>query len=205
MIKDLKDKNFMTMNLSRFDAGEGDTETNEGNKEENGKEQETGNRTYNDNDVDRIVAKHKAKWEKEQKAAIENAVKDAQEEAKKLAKMNAEQKAKYEQEKQNREIEAIKAENERLKAEALKSELSKQAARQMKEDHEIIATQDMLDFVVGSDAETTSKNIDKLIGIILDDRKQQERQRAIGRTPQAFRNNGESISEIQKRINKYKK
>ena len=195
----------MTMNLSRFDAGEGDTETNEGNKEENGKEQETGNRTYNDNDVDRIVAKHKAKWEKEQKAAIENAVKDAQEEARKLAKMNAEQKAKYEQEKQNREIEAIKAENERLKAEALRSELSKQAARQMKDDHEIIATQDMLDFVVGSDAETTSKNIDKLIGIILDDRKQQERQRAIGRTPQAFRNNGESISEIQKRINKYKK
>ena len=195
----------MTMNLSRFDAGEGDTETNEGNKEENGKEQETGNRTYNDNDVDRIVAKHKAKWEKEQKAAIENAVKDAQEEARKLAKMNAEQKAKYEQEKQNREIEAIKAENERLKAEALRSELSKQAARQMKDDHEIIATQDMLDFVVGSDAETTSKNIDKLIGIILDDRKQQEKQRAIGRTPQAFRNNGESISEIQKRINKYKK
>ena len=73
----------------------------------------------------------------------------------------------------------------------------------MKSDHKIVATQDMLDFVVADDSETTNANIKKLVGIILDDRRQIEEARAIGRTPKSYENNG-TVSEIQKRINKYK-
>ena len=156
-------------------------------------------RTYNDAEVDRIVAKHKAEWEK----AHAKDVADAKAEAEKLAKMNKEQKEAYEQEKLKKDLEAKEAEIQRLKAEALRSELSKQASRTMKEDHEIVATQDMLDFVVGDDAETTNANIKKLVGIIQDDRKAQDEKRAAGRTPKNYQGGGAELTEIEKRIRKY--
>lgn len=93
---------------------------------------------YTDKDVDAIVNKRFAKWKTEQ----EQAVKSAKEEAEKLAKMNAEQK-------QNYEIEKLQKENEKLKQEAAKVELSRSATGILAEKG-IEATQDVLDFVVGS-------------------------------------------------------
>lgn len=152
---------------------------------------------YTDAEVDAILNRKFAKWQKAQDKAIA----DARAEAEKVAKMNSEQKRQYEAEKKDQLIKDQQAEIDRLKQDALRSELSKSAARIMKDDYQIIATQDMLDFAVGTDAESTTANIAKLVGIIMDDRKLQEEKRARGTVPKAYRTDGgEQESEIKKRI-----
>lgn len=157
---------------------------------------------YTDAEVDAILNRKFAKWQKAQ----DKAVADARAEAEKVAKMNSEQKRQYEAEKKDQLIKDQQAEIDRLKQDALRSELSKSAARIMKDDYQIIATQDMLDFAVGADAESTTANIAKLVGIIMDDRKLQEEKRARGTVPKAYRTDGgEQESEIKKRIAAIKK
>ena len=73
------------------------TEPPEG--QEPAQEQGTGDKKYTDKDVDAIINKKFAKWKAEQEAAVKN----AQEESAKLAKMNADQKHQYEMEKLQKE------------------------------------------------------------------------------------------------------
>lgn len=148
---------------------------------------------YSDADVDKIVSKKFAKW----KAESEQAVKDAKDEAEKLAKMNAEQKQQYAMEK-------LQQENEQLKAQAVRVELGKTATELLRE-HKITATEDMLDFVVGTDADSTKANIDKFVEIINAQLKAAEVERATGDTPKRYQGGGEALTEIQKRIAKYKR
>lgn len=147
---------------------------------------------YTDKDVDAIVNKRFAKWKTEQ----EQAVKSAKEEAEKLAKMNAEQK-------QNYEIEKLQKENEKLKQEAAKVELSRSATGILAEKG-IEATQDVLDFVVGNDADDTNAKIDKLVKIVESKLKKAEIARATGTTPRTMTNSGSQLSEFEKRLAKYK-
>lgn len=147
---------------------------------------------YTDKDVDAIVNKRFAKWKTEQ----EQAVKSAKEEAEKLAKMNAEQK-------QNYEIEKLQKENEKLKQEAAKVELSRSATGILTEKG-IEATQDVLDFVVGNDADDTNAKIDKLVKIVESQLKKAEIARATGTTPKTMTNSGSQLSEFEKRLAKYK-
>nr|DAZ81564.1 MAG TPA: capsid scaffolding protein [Caudoviricetes sp.] len=147
---------------------------------------------YTDKDVDAIVNKRFAKWKTEQ----EQAVKSAKEEAEKLAKMNAEQK-------QNYEIEKLQKENEKLKQEAAKVELSRSATGILAEKG-IEATQDVLDFVVGNDADDTNAKIDKLVKIVESQLKKAEIARATGSTPKTMTNSGSPMSEFEKRLAKYK-
>lgn len=147
---------------------------------------------YTDKDVDAIVNKRFAKWKTEQ----EQAVKSAKEEAEKLAKMNAEQK-------QNYEIEKLQKENEKLKQEAAKVELSRSATGILTEKG-IEATQDVLDFVVGNDADDTNAKIDKLVKIVESQLKKAEIARATGTTPRTMTNSGSQLSEFEKRLAKYK-
>lgn len=147
---------------------------------------------YTDKDVDAIVNKRFAKWKTEQ----EQAVKSAKEEAEKLAKMNAEQK-------QNYEIEKLQKENEKLKQEAAKVELSRSATGILAEKG-IEATQDVLDFVVGNDADDTNAKIDKLVKIVESQLKKAEIARATGTTPKTMTNSGSQLSEFEKRLAKYK-
>ena len=147
---------------------------------------------YTDKDVDAIVNKRFAKWKTEQ----EQAVKSAKEEAEKLAKMNAEQK-------QNYEIEKLQKENEKLKQEAAEVELSRSATGILTEKG-IEATQDVLDFVVGNDADDTNAKIDKLVKIVESQLKKAEIARATGTTPKTMTNSGSPMSEFEKRLAKYK-
>lgn len=147
---------------------------------------------YTDKDVDAIVNKRFAKWKTEQ----EQAVKSAKEEAEKLAKMNAEQK-------QNYEIEKLQKENEKLKQEAAKVELSRSATGILAEKG-IEATQDVLDFVVGNDADDTNAKIAKLVKIVESQLKKAEIARATGSTPKTMTNSGSPMSEFEKRLAKYK-
>lgn len=149
---------------------------------------------YSDADVDKIVEKKFAKW----KAKHEEDLETAKKEAVKLAKMNADQKKDY-------ELEKIKAENESLKADAAKIELGKEAAKILKES-KIDATQDILDLVVGSDADSTKANIDKFVGIIKAQIAAAEVERAKGKTPKSYGNGGkDDRTEIQRRVEKYRK
>ena len=163
-----------------------------------------GDKKYTDAEVDKIVARKLAQARKEQ----EKAVNEAREEAEKLAKMNREQKEQYEREKLQQSIDEKDREIARLKQEAMRTELEKAATATLRDDHEITATQDMLDFVVGTNAKETNANIKKLIGIIQNDRKEQEERRARGRVPKAYRTDGEvkmdSYTAIAEKFNRRK-
>lgn len=147
---------------------------------------------YSDKDVDKIVEKKFAKW----KAQHEKDLKDAKDEAAKLAKMNADQKKDY-------ELEKVKKERDDLKAQAQRFEMGKTAASILKE-HKIDATEDILDFVVGADADSTKANIDKFVGIINAQVKAAEVQRATGKGTSKNYGGGGEQNEILKRIEKYK-
>lgn len=138
---------------------------------------------YTDEDLNRIIGDRLARWQKEQ------AEKD------KVAKMNADQKQKY-------EIDTLKKENEELKKAAAKVELGKAASVLLK-DSNIEATDDILSFVVAEDADSTKDNIEKFVKIIESQVKKAEIARATGDTPKSYTNNGDSLTEIQKRIAKY--
>lgn len=138
---------------------------------------------YTDEDLNRIIGDRLARWQKEQ------AEKD------KVAKMNADQKQKY-------EIDTLKKENEELKKAAAKVELGKAASVLLK-DSNIEATDDILSFVVADDADGTKENIEKFVKIIESQVKKAEIARATGDTPKSYTNNGDSLTEIQKRIAKY--
>jgi hydrogenase maturation factor HypF (carbamoyltransferase family) len=109
--------------------------------------------------------------------------------------MNAEQKQQY-------EIDKLKKENEDLKKAQARTELEKTAAGILQE-KDLEATQEVLDFVVGDDAETTNANIDKFVKIVEAQVKKAEIARATGTTPRNITNNGNNLSEIDKRIAKY--
>ncbi|MCI2896248.1 DUF4355 domain-containing protein [Staphylococcus hominis] len=86
----------------------------------------------------------------------ENAVKEAE----KLAKMNKDQKNEYEMEK-------LRKENEELRQrEAMNS--MRNEARSMFSEKNITATDDLLDIVVTTEAESTQKNIDAITEIVND-------------------------------------
>lgn len=174
------------------DGNDPDGNDPEGDPDGNDPDGKEGEKKYTDKDVDRIVEKKFAKW----KAQHEKDLKDAKAEAEKLAKMNADQKKDY-------ELEKVRAENAKLKADAAKVELGKEATKILKES-KIDATQDILEFVVGEDADSTKANIDKFVGIINAQVKAAEVQRATGKgTPKNYGGGGEQ-NEILKRIEKYK-
>jgi hypothetical protein len=154
---------------------------------------------YTDADVDRIVKGKHAKWKEE----YEKDLKAAKDEAEKLAKMNAEQKQQYEIEKQQEENKKLLEENEKLKAEAARAELAKTAADILQK-ADFDATPDVLNLVVGADAEETKANIDAFTKAVESQVKKAEMARATGSTPRVITNNAEQMSEIEKRIAKYK-
>lgn len=162
----------------------------------------SGERTYNDAEVDRIVAKHKKEWEAQHAKDLEK----AKDEARKYERMSKEQRE---------EADRKKAEEEAAKKDARIAELEQQIAtdalrKSVAADIEampegITVTQDFLDLVVTGDADTSNANVKKLVGILLADRKSQEEKRATGRTPKSYGSNGGgTMSEIEKRIAKYK-
>ena len=191
------------MNLQLFAEGDGDgagsngTGTGEGTNN-NGDGGSTGgtfdeflNDPKNQAEFDRRVAKAL----ETQKTKLDGKYEEAKKEAEKLAKMNAEQKQQYEMEK-------LQKENEELKKAAVKTELGKTASNLLKE-HDIDATQDILDFVVGDDADQTKARIDAFVKIIESQVKKAEIARATGKTPRTITNNGGTMSEIDRRIAKY--
>lgn len=159
-------------------------------------------RTYDDAEVDRIVAKHKAEWEKQHAKDLEK----AKDEARKYERMSKEQREEADRKKAEEEAAAKDARIAELERQIATDALRKSVAADIEAMPEgISVSQDVLDLVVTGDADTANANVKKLVGIILADRKAQEEKRATGRTPKSYGNNGGSaMSEIEKRIAKYK-
>lgn len=99
---------------------------------------------YTDADVDEIVSKRLAKWEKQQAAKVE--------EAAKLAEMNAQQKAEYERDKVQKELDEYKR---RDTVNAMVAESRRQLSEQG-----IAVSDDILMRLVGETAEETKASVD---------------------------------------------
>lgn len=201
-----KDYKKMMFNLRMFD--EDPNPADEGGKDpkpEDGKEdagKETGGKKYDDAEVDRIVAKHRAEWEKKHAEDL----KKATDEARKYERMSKEQKEEADRKKAEEEAAKKDARIKELEAQIATDALRKSVAADVDAMPEgIKASQDFLDLVVTGDADTAQVNVKKLVGIILADRKAQEEKRARGTTPKAFEKNDGKTDPYSAIVNKYRK
>lgn len=143
----------LKFNLQLFaEPGEDETEPEEPEAQEDDAkapddESKEGEKKYSDSDIDEIIGKKFAKWQRDKEKEIS--------EAKKLADMNAQQKAEYERDK-------IQAELESLRSEKAVSDMSK-AARLMLTEKKINLEDDLLSMLVTTEAEQTKENVESFI------------------------------------------
>lgn len=117
-------------------------------------ETETAEKTFTQAELDDIVQKEKAKA----KRSAEREYKAKMDEAEKLRKMNAEQKAEYEAQKQADRIAELEAQLNR-------NGLEKEASKMLSEAG-IVASDDILSFVVKDDAEGTQEAVNALSSLV---------------------------------------
>lgn len=159
-------------------------------------------RRYDDAEVDRIVAKHKAEWEKQHAKDLE----DAKEEARKYERMSKEQREEADRKKAADEAARKDARIKELEAQIATDALRKSVAADVEAMPEgIQASQDFLDLTVTGDADTAKKNVQKLVNLILADRKAQEEKRAAGRTPKATHTDSGAVNPYERVAAKYNK
>lgn len=142
---------------------------------------------YTDADVDKIIGKKFAEWEKKQEKKVS--------EAAKLAEMNAQQKAEYERDELQKELDELK------RKDAL-AEMSK-TARKMLSDEGINIGDDLLSRLVTTDADETKTAVDGFVKLFKAAVEDAVKERAKGTTPKIFTNNAGELSEIDKRLAKY--
>lgn len=171
--------------------------------EEPAEEQQEEAKTFTQDEVNEMIKKRLAREKAKLKAETEEAVKTAQAEAAKLAKMNADQKREYEEKKKDEQIAKQQEEIAKLKAETLRAELSRQVGSELQSEG-YPATVDVMEFVVGRDAEETKARKDKFISIIQADRKAQAEKRATGTTPKQY-GGGQKTDPFASIMKKYNK
>lgn len=120
---------------------------NDPNGEDNDKGNDKPQPKYTDEDLDRIIQEKKAKWDKQ--------AKEAEEEAKKLAKMNAQEKAEHERDKLQKEL-------DKLRGEKARADMAKEA-RRMCADANINVSDGILSSIITSDADTTKEAVESFI------------------------------------------
>ena len=148
----MNDHDIWKFNLQLFaDDPEPDTGSDEGAEAPEGKppedkleKPEQGKKRYTDEDVDDIINRKFAEWQKKQQKAVN--------EAKKLAEMNAQQKAEYERDQLQKELDDYKRKDSL-------AEMTK-TARKMLSESGITASDDILSVLVTTDAEQTKAAID---------------------------------------------
>ena len=187
-------------------SGEGDGGSGGGSEEgDAGKKEDPKGKpkTYSDADLDRIIAKKKADWEKQHAKDLE----DAKEEARKYERMSKEQREEADKKKAADEAAKKDARIKELEQQIATDALRKSVAQDVEAMPEgITASQDFLDLVVTGDADAANANVKKLVGIILADRKAQEEKRATGSTPRKYGNDGSGpVDPYTSIANKYNK
>lgn len=142
---------------------------------------------YTDEDVNAIIDKKFAEWQKKQDKAVD--------EVKKLSEMNATQKAEYERDKLKEELDEYK------RKDAL-NEMSK-TARKMLADEKINIPDELLAKLVTTDAEETKTAVDDFSKLYKEAVEAAVKERLRGETPKTGTSGGAAVSEIDKRIKKY--
>jgi len=137
---------------------------------------------YSDADVDRIVGEKYAKFEKQKQKEVD--------EAKKLAKMNKDEKQKFEMDK-------LKSEAQEAQNELAKYQM-RDTAKQMILDGGATPTDEMIDLVTSSDAETTKANVNKALNFAKAIREQVTKELSQGTTPRTVGSPTLSKQEIMK-------
>ena len=124
---------------------------------------------YTDKDVNDIIDKKFAEWQKKQQKAVD--------EAQKLATMNATQKAEYERDQ-------LKKELDEYKKQASLAEMSK-TARKMLSDSGITINDELLSMLITTDAEETKASIDGFSKAFTEAVEAAVKERLKGNTPKA--------------------
>lgn len=122
---------------------------------------------YTDEDVDKIINRKFAEWEKKQKNAVD--------EAKKLAEMNAQQKAEYERDQLKQQLQ------EYQKKETL-AEMAK-TARKMLSEENIVIPDELLSMMVSTDAEQTKAAVDGFLKVFKSTVEEAVKERLKGEPP----------------------
>ena len=142
---------------------------------------------YSDKDIDEIINKRFARWQKEQQKAVE--------EAEKLAKMSAQEKAEHQRDELQKELDALKKEK------AL-SEMSK-TARKLLAEKNITISDELLSMMVTTDATETKAAIDGFTKLFNETVENAVKERLRGEVPRTSTGSSMPVSEIEKRIKKY--
>lgn len=129
------------------DPGTGDGGSDDGDPEDNDPDEDDdqdGEKRYTVKEVDELIKRKKAEWEKTRKKEDD--------EAKKFAKMNAQEKAEYKQQQLEKRIQEL--EDEKTLA-GMRDEARKQLSEKG-----INISDNLLEFMVSKDAEKTKKAVD---------------------------------------------
>ncbi len=150
-MKDLEKLLKNKFNLQLFADGD-DPEGGEGQDGDDpeggeGQDGEKNTKKYSDDEVDRIIARKRAEWEKQQKKEQKEA-----QEAERLKNMTA-------QEKQEVQLKALQDELAGYKRERTLGEMSR-VARSMLADQDITINEELLANLVTEDADTTKTNVE---------------------------------------------
>lgn len=132
------------------------------NEQETLPEKESKEKTFTQDEVDRIVSDRLKRGEDKLRAKLleeaKQQVREEQDEAKKLEEMNANQRKKYEDEKRDNELKELRATIQRQNMEKTAMGILKEKG--------ISVDEDVLDLVVADSAETTAERIDKFAELV---------------------------------------
>lgn len=140
---------------------------------------------YTDKDVDELINKKFAEWQKKKDKEID--------EAKKLADMNAQQKAEYERDKLQKELDDLK------KANSL-SEMAKTARKMLADDHGINIPDELLSHLVTADAEETKTAVDGFAKLFKDSVEAAVKEKLRGEPPKRGSGGGGAASMTKEQI-----
>lgn len=139
----MKFKDFLMM-LFEADETAGTETTNEGAQDANQEGNQSDEKTYTDADVDRIINKKFAEWQKKQEKAVA--------EAQKLANMNAQERAEAERDAWEKKYNELLAKNTR-------AELTVQARSMLSNESITGISDELVAMMVTDNAETTQANV----------------------------------------------
>lgn len=141
----------------------------------------SGEKKYTDDDVNALIDKKFAEWQKKKDAEIS--------EAEKLAKMNEQQKAQYQSEQLQKRLDSL------LEKDAL-NEMSK-TARKMLSESGISVDDELLTVLVSTDAEATKKAVDSFATAFNKALEKAVTEKVKGTTPKAGKSGGTKMTKDQ--------
>lgn len=161
-------------------ATEGTDTTSKDNSKANDKKTES-QAKYTDEDVNKIIDKKFAEWQKKQQKEVD--------EAKKLAEMNATQKAEYERDQ-------LKKKLEELERQASLGEMTK-TARKMLSESNINIPDELLSMMVTTDAEETKLAVDGFAKAFKEAVESEVKERLKGEPPKRSSGSSQSMTKEQ--------